>query len=448
MTETQRIDAIYDLSEVWKLAGEIFPYFEEKETDWDGAYREYLARVLCAGSVREFHLLMAEFLNLLGDGHTDYRFPAGLADEAGHLPFALTFLGGDWLVHEVLPGAEEFLLAKVLSVNKESMTAFLGRCFRYIYHVGNYSDWWKLKGIMPFLLKPHGNELLTSKGIMYFDLAKEVPTGMVGAGQDAPAEKPQIKTYDRNGKKVLYVRMDHFLYPGADKEILAALSPKGDSIAGVILDIRKNIGGMTAYAAKVAELFLSGEFSACQKKTRLTKGLDLSSASQYAGMKEEQIAAAIRDGLCTQEEVARCLRTAKNRNYYEYQDHFGAPGHRAVFDGPVVLLVGRGTISAAEDFTAMLKSTRRAVLVGAPTFGSTGTPYVKRLRLGGSVRICSVGYRLLDGTAFIGKGISPDILVEEGAPDYARGRDAVLEGALEFLDGTADGLAAEKCPEF
>ena len=74
------------------------------------------------------------------------------------------------------------------------------------------------------------------------------------------------------------------------------------------------------------------------------------------------------------------------------------------------LLISRNTVSAAEDFTAMFKSNHRATLIGEPTFGSTGTPYMIKLRCGGRAQVVSVGYRLLDGTEFIGKGIDPDIL--------------------------------------
>lgn len=66
--------------------------------------------------------------------------------------------------------------------------------------------------------------------------------------------------------------------------------------------------------------------------------------------------------------------------------------------------------------------------------GTTGTPLLKRLHLGGSIRICSVGHKLLDGTAFIGTGILPDLFVEETWEDYVCGKDAALEKALEYLN--------------
>lgn len=462
MTEAERMDALYDLSTAWRAAGEIFPYFEEKEMDWDAVYGEYLPRVFSVVTKKEFHLLMAEFLNRLGDGHTDYRFPRELVQEAGYLPFHLVYLDGGWHIREIPAGKEEFLLAKVTAVNGVKMPDFLSECFRYIYHIGDYANPGKLEEIMPFLLKKSENVLTTSNGMFRFDLLREAAklVGITecvqnsGEGEEAGELKNDGNPNQRGGRSgdgtwmpkyrriskgnteiriyegnILYARMDDFLHPGAAGEIAEALSGM-DSPDGVILDIRENIGGMTAYAARVAELFIAGEFSGCRKKTRQMKGIDVSSASQYIGMCAEQIEKCVADGLCTKEEVERCLRTGKNMYYYEYQDFFGAQGKAAMYDGPVVLLTSRGTISAAEDFTAMFKSNCRATLIGAPTLGTTGTPFLKRLRLGGAFRICSVGYRLLDGTEFIGKGILPDIYLEGDAKDTAYGRDVVLAKAF------------------
>ena len=57
----------------------------------------------------------------------------------------------------------------------------------------------------------------------------------------------------------------------------------------------------------------------------------------------------------------------------------------------------------------MFKSNNRAVLIGEPTCGTTGTPLLLRLSMGGMARICSVRYALLDGTEFIGRGIAPHV---------------------------------------
>ena len=85
-------DRIADLSAVWKQVSAVFPYFDQRNINWDGAYREYLSKAMEVKTNQEFHLLLAEFMNLLGDGHTDYLFPKELQDDIGYLPVTLRFI--------------------------------------------------------------------------------------------------------------------------------------------------------------------------------------------------------------------------------------------------------------------------------------------------------------------------------------------------------------------
>ena len=113
----------------------------------------------------------------------------------------------------------------------------------------------------------------------------------------------------------------------------------------------------------------------------------------------------------TEKDVTDVRRVMARTKYETYTDSFGADGSAALYEGPLEILISRKTMSAAEDFSAMFKSSHRGTLIGEPTYGSTGTPYIIRLRCGGRAQVVSVGYRLLDGTEFIGKGIMPDIPV-------------------------------------
>lgn len=178
----------------------------------------------------------------------------------------------------------------------------------------------------------------------------------------------------------------------------------------VRLDIRDNIGGNTFYAANIAKLFIPGVFHGCQKWTQLHRAIDDASASQIAGFDEARLLKYKEDGLLDEKEIADAQKLINHTQFEYYMDSHGAEDNVAVYKGPMELLISRNTVSAAEDFTAMFKSNHRATLIGEPTFGSTGTPYMIKLRCGGRAQVVSVGYRLLDGTEFIGKGIDPDIL--------------------------------------
>ena len=208
-------------------------------------------------------------------------------------------------------------------------------------------------------------------------------------------------------ENILTIQLNDFLSDHAP--LVKDLLESNPDVSLVVLDIRDNIGGNTFYAANVAQLFLSGVFHGCRKWTQTRRAIDVASASQLVGFSEEQLQRYIKDGLLTQEEVADAEQEMLHTKYETYTDTYGSEDHTAVYEGPLQILISRKTVSAAEDFTAMFKTSHRAVLVGEPTFGSTGTHCIIRLRCGGRAQIVSVGYRLLDGTDFIGKGIMPDL---------------------------------------
>ena len=412
------IDRIADLSVLWKQASVIFPYFDKRDMDWDQIYRAFLRKVMETENEMSFHLLLAEFMNRLGDGHTDYLFPKLLLEENGYLPFELRYIDGRYYLQAIRSGEEEHLLAEVLSINGTAFEELLAECFRYIYHVGNYAHTNKLSQILPFFLRKTGNEMVTDNGIYRFDLAKEKPQLVKCKKQAAskPAEdlktgKLDIRLY--NGD-ILYARMDDCLYQGAADEIGTAIK-RVPQLMGVILDLRENIGGMTMFGAEVAKLFISGSCPVCKKKTRLIKGIDVAVASQVGHKSREQM------------EI-----------YEEYLNEFGSPDHQRTVDKPCVILTSRNTLSAAEDVVAMFISNgHRATIMGTSTHGSTGTPMLLKLSCGGRARICSVGYRLMDGTEFIGIGIQPDFGIENGIEDIRAGRDSMLDKAIDFLERQA-----------
>ena len=226
-----------------------------------------------------------------------------------------------------------------------------------------------------------------------------------------PPEPPSFTFQDG----ILTIRLNEFQHDHAPyvRELLEA----HPDCTLVRLDIRENIGGNTYYAANVAKLFISGVFRGCQKWTQTRNAVNAAAASQLAGYSEERLQQYLKDGLITEEDIADARIIMGRMKYETYTDEHSSEDKVALYDGPLQLLISRRTMSAAEDFTAMFKSNHRAMLIGEPTYGSTGTPYKIPLRCGGRAQVVSVGYRLLNGTEFIGKGIMPDIC--KGSPKAA-----------------------------
>lgn len=397
-------EKIYDLSAIWRHAAFVFPYFHRCGVDWDEAYRAFLPRVLATQSDREHCLLMSEFVNLLGDGHTDVSFAREITDEIGYMPFILDYVQGSYWTEE----------QRILGFDGRLMGEIIEEASRYVYHVGNFIP--RLRYILPLILGEGTHTLETEAGKRSFDFQKE-----------RPVLPQRTETEFTEYADVLRIRFGDLPRPRVReiREKLLELKPRA-----VILDLRENIGGMTKFGADIAQLFLPGQFGGCKKWTRTMTGVGYASSIQVINMTEEQLAAI--SGKADREEIEKSRRIAKLCEFEEYEDQWGEDNVEAVFDGPVALLISRKTVSAAEDFTAFFRSNNRAAIIGQPTCGTSGTPLLKGLFCG-TLRVCSVGYRLKDGTDFVGLGIQPDVLVELDAEDIRNGRDPVLEAAMNSL---------------
>lgn len=100
---------------------------------------------------------------------------------------------------------------------------------------------------------------------------------------------------------------------------------------------------------------------------------------------------------------------------------------------PTAILVDDATSGAAEVFLAIAASQPHMTTVGATTSGSAGTVALYELLPGLTCGICTRDVRLPDGKEFVGRGIVPDVVVEETLDDLLEGRDVVLDKALELL---------------
>ena len=156
-------DKIYDLSAIWRHASFVFPHFHRCGIDWDEVYRTYLNRVTETRTDREHCLLMSEFVNLLGDGHTDVSFKWNIMREIGILPFALDYAEGCYWVEG----------RRVLAIDGRPMDEILEEATRYVYHVGGFIP--RLRYILSLILGPGEHTLETEAGTECFLMATEQP---------------------------------------------------------------------------------------------------------------------------------------------------------------------------------------------------------------------------------------------------------------------------------
>lgn len=163
-------------------------------------------------------------------------------------------------------------------------------------------------------------------------------------------------------------------------------------VAGVVLDLRGNPGGLLDEAVRVSDEFLSS-------------GLIVSTRG--------------RDGIVLSEE------------------HATGPGTRP--DYPVVVLVDYFTASAAEIVAGALQDHHRALVVGTRTWGKGSVQNVIDLPDGSALKLTIARYYTPSGDSIQAVGITPDIVIEQLDEHAARAlaaesapiSEAMLEGHLD-----------------
>ena len=168
---------------------------------------------------------------------------------------------------------------------------------------------------------------------------------------------------------------------GTARSMRSALAASGSERAGVILDLRGNPGGLLVEATDVAGAFLNGGT------------------------------------------VVEFFKPGKSPEIFN-----------AIGDGdsktPLVVLVDRGTASAAEIVAAALQDRNRAVIVGERTFGKAAVQDLTELSNGADIEL-TIGYYLTpSGKRLDGQGLDPDILVSSN-----ESKSVAETRALQVLQG-------------
>jgi carboxyl-terminal processing protease len=168
---------------------------------------------------------------------------------------------------------------------------------------------------------------------------------------------------------------------------------KGQGAERIVVDVRNSFGRVADDGARVAELFVSGGVAA-RLQSRKGETTDLRLAT-------DQVA----------------------------------------FDGPIAVLINRGSSGAAEIVASAVRAGQRGELVGVQTSGRSTVQ--KAIALGdGTGLVLSVGqYWTSDGKALLGEGLEPTVEVVRPV-ETPEEEDPVLDKALEILEADALKKAA------
>ena len=137
-----------------------------------------------------------------------------------------------------------------------------------------------------------------------------------------------------------------------------------EAIQGLILDLRNNPGGLLDQAVKISDIFID-------------KGVIVSTKGR---IKEQNTVFYAHD----------------NNGKYEF---------------PLVVLVNEGSASASEIVAGALQDHKKALIIGAQTFGKGSVQTIIPMDNGAGLRLTTARYYTPSGRSIQATGITPDILV-------------------------------------
>ncbi len=378
---------------LWGTVNDNFydPHF--RGTDWTAQRERYRARANAADTDAEFLVVANEMLGQINSSHLHIS-PPGLVGGAG-IGARFTQMGGDLVVSQVAPLSDAYT-----------------------------------QGLRP------GDRLLSERDALRGDL-----------GANASL---RIRTCDGQ-RRTLNVRREHAFWPpehpgfrwsqirvGAEQRIgymridrfddgAAALADQAmaelDGVTAIIVDVRNNSGGNVS-ALRLASYFGPGAEPAVILLARpylQALGRPVTAAD---------IAAAPRvDRAYTTESVFDAMMAHRGGAA------FWTDAIERRFIGPVFVLIGEETGSAAEGFAWYMRERTQAKLIGTQTQGALLSSERFDLGEGWSVTIPVHGNWGGDGQDYGDRAVPPDETIAPTREDLCTGRDPVLAAALRQAGG-------------
>ena len=403
--ELDEAERIAGLSLFWSEAKYNFAHFDSvPDLDWDQAYLDFLPQVIAAKDTQAYYDVMMRFAPLLRDGHTNIYPPKELQ---GHYyarpPLRTDLIGGKVLVTFV---GSDSLAKQGIGVGDEIVAIDGIDVKRYAHeHVEPYesSSTPQDMDVRKYTYGLLSGDKDTSVTLSLDDGHGHKRTVTIARNNYPDRHGPPEFEFRMLAGNVAYLAIDHFESEASVKALEDHL-PQIMQAKGLILDVRRNGGGSDSYGFAILSHLTDAPIPSAQQRR-----LSVDPLSRANG------------GLSLE-----WLQVDGSRATYPHQT-------TPVYRGPVALLIGPQTFSAAEDFVMSFDTLKRGMLVGRTTGGSTGMPMSFRLPGGGSARICVKWDSYPDGREFVGTGIAPKITVTPTVADVRAGRDAAVERARRAL---------------
>lgn len=371
--------------EIWETVHDYYLYEDFNGVDWEAVRKEYGDRIVQGLTNDEFYLAMDEMIWKLGDEHSRYNSPIMVAEDDAELSGQHNYVG----IGVYISPVPERSGAVVLATFPNSPAEQAGIQPRDVILTVDGEAVLDEEGfIKPIVRGPEGSQALfqvqtPGQEIRELLIKRQRITGEM--------RLPYTVLTTPEGKRIGYIFLMGFMDITFVDQVAEALREMGrdEPLDGLIIDNRENGGGSSNVLEPIMGYF--------------TEGL----VGNFISRAE-----------------TRPLRLTRTQNINGSQDI------------PLVILVGRGTVSFGEIFSGALRDIGRAHIIGTTTDGNVETLWGFDFEDGSLLWLAVETFRPVNhpDENWEESGIIPDETVEGNWEEAGLDTDPPVLAALRYFD--------------
>lgn len=356
------------IDEVWQLIDRTYVDGTFNQNDWQAIRQEYLGREY--GDRQQAYVAIREMLEKLNDPYTRFMDPEQFRDMQIDTSGELTGVGIQLSQDEE---TEELVVVAPIEDTPASQAGVLAK--DVITKIdGQSTEGLDVNDAVALIRGPVGSEvtLTLRRGTEEMDVKLE------RTRIEIHPVKYTVQTTQSVGK-VGYIRLNQFSANAAEEMREAIQTLEQQEVAGYILDLRSNPGGLLYASIDIARMWMQD-------------GVIVSTVDRQ-GVSERERA-----------------------------------NNTALTDKPLVVLIDGGSASASEILSGALQDNNRATLVGSQTFGKGLVQSVRGLGDGSGLAVTVAKYLTPSGRDINNEGIAPDVvldLTDEQRETLSQNRDQI-----------------------